>query len=302
MKTPTNSQYENFQLMFDFFNKELFGNRLPCCLLVFSGRGSSVHGNFSKDKWTKSTQKVSEINLNPSLLANSSDKEIASTLVHEMVHLEQALFGQCGTGGYHNKQWAEWMERIGLRPSHNGKPGGNKTGFKMLHYPIKNGLFEKAFNRMPESLILPFRTISVSENPKSNPSKNKVTYKCPKCNSKTWAKPNSPFICGKCFEVLISEGEEESQSQTPPNLTMISVIKVIKLFLSNLKKPDLSDQEIVFQFVESLLENMASSITNDDEAQINAAKDVLYRLGVLLDCWREKGPLYELRRGHYYLN
>ena len=40
-------------------------------------------------------------------------------------------------------EWAKKMEAIGLMPSKTGLPGGEKTGQKMTHYIIPDGLFIK---------------------------------------------------------------------------------------------------------------------------------------------------------------
>ena len=66
------------------------------------------------------------------------------TLVHEMVHLWQAHFGKPGRGRYHNGQWADKMEAIGLMPSSTGKPGGQRTGDCMADYAIEGGRFLQA--------------------------------------------------------------------------------------------------------------------------------------------------------------
>jgi hypothetical protein len=62
-----------------------------------------------------------------------------------MVHLEQHHFGKASRNGYHNKQWAAWMERIGLMPSNTGEPGGKRTGQRMSHYILPDGAFARAF-------------------------------------------------------------------------------------------------------------------------------------------------------------
>ncbi len=61
-----------------------------------------------------------------------------------MVHLWQAHFGKPGRGRYHNGQWAEKMEAIGLMPSSTGKPGGQRTGDCMADYAIEGGRFLRA--------------------------------------------------------------------------------------------------------------------------------------------------------------
>ena len=42
-----------------------------------------------------------------------------------MTHLEQAHFGKPSRNGYHNKEWADLMERVGLMPSDTGAPGAS---------------------------------------------------------------------------------------------------------------------------------------------------------------------------------
>nr|WP_025465377.1 SprT-like domain-containing protein [Acinetobacter baumannii] len=74
--------------------------------------------------------------------------EVLQTLVHEMVHAWQFHFGKPGRRGYHNKEWADKMEAIGLMPSSTGKPGGARTGEKMADYAIPGGLFMQATDKL----------------------------------------------------------------------------------------------------------------------------------------------------------
>ena len=60
--------------------------------------------------------------------------------------------------GMHNKQWAEKMKSLGLMPSHTGLTGGKKTGQKMKHYPIPDGLFLKILSKRPEKMRLPLKS------------------------------------------------------------------------------------------------------------------------------------------------
>ena len=61
-----------------------------------------------------------------------------------MVHQWQAHHGTPGRGRYHNDEWADKMERIGLMPSSTGQPGGRRTGDHMADYAIEGGRFLKA--------------------------------------------------------------------------------------------------------------------------------------------------------------
>lgn len=69
-------------------------------------------------------------------------------MVHEMVHLWQFQYGNPSQKAYHNKEWADKMESIGLMPSNTGRVGGKRTGQKMDDYPIKGGLFLKVAEKI----------------------------------------------------------------------------------------------------------------------------------------------------------
>lgn len=60
-----------------------------------------------------------------------------------MCHLWQFGFGTPSRKSYHNKEWANKMENLGLIPSDTGRPGGKKVGQQMNDYPQKDGVFEK---------------------------------------------------------------------------------------------------------------------------------------------------------------
>ncbi|QGQ32610.1 SprT family zinc-dependent metalloprotease [Gimesia maris] len=88
--------------------------------------------------------------LNPEWLI-SNERDAISTLVHEMAHIWQQHFGKQSRKGYHNKEWADEMERIGLSPRHDGTLMGKRTGQRMPHCIIEDGLFAQAFADWPEA-------------------------------------------------------------------------------------------------------------------------------------------------------
>jgi len=143
------------------------------------------------------------------------------------VHIWQEEFGKPSRTGYHNQQWARKMETIGLMPSDTGNPGGKKTGQHMSDYPIKEGKFMKALQRMPKKYILPFVStegdylsgvsipigsledgiVSIDigrpplpKRPKSKRSKTK--YSCPDCGMNVWGKPDLEILCLDCEQRL----------------------------------------------------------------------------------------------------
>ncbi len=144
MNSPTHSFYHYLEEAFSFFNRTLFDDTLPVCLLTVQ-REKSVFGFFSPNRWTDTTgHKVHELAVNPSYFARHNLMEVFQTIVHEMGHNWQHSFGKPSRNGYHNKQWADKMEAIGLMPSSTGLPGGKRTGQRMSDYPLPGGAFEQA--------------------------------------------------------------------------------------------------------------------------------------------------------------
>ncbi len=92
-------------------------------------------------------QRTDEIALNPDYFF-LPDKEVLQTLAHEMVHLWQHHFGDPSIRTFHNTQWANMMEHVGLMPSDTGEPGGKRVGQKMGDYIIPGGVFDHVADRL----------------------------------------------------------------------------------------------------------------------------------------------------------
>lgn len=145
---PTHETYDEWQLAYQEFNKLLFDGQLPDCLITLQREKNSM-GYFSKERFvSRNGVKTDEIALNPTYWASHGVQEALQTLGHEMTHLWQHHFGRVGKGRYHNKQWADKMESIGLMPSDTGKPGGKRTGHYMSDYIIEGGRFEKVIDHL----------------------------------------------------------------------------------------------------------------------------------------------------------
>jgi predicted SprT family Zn-dependent metalloprotease len=185
--------------MFEYFNRELFENRLPACLLNFS-RKARTFGFFAPQRWQGGAEEVRhEISLNPSTLRSRRPIEVVSTLVHEMVHLWQQDFGQPSRRGYHNGQWAQKMDDVGLVPSSTAAPGGARVGQLVSHYIASGGRFEKAFEAMPSEYLLPWSCEEPDETKgKPTRSRNKAKYTCSGCETNVWGAPGLLIVCGEC--------------------------------------------------------------------------------------------------------
>lgn len=201
---PTDSTYKTLTEAYDFFNRELFDNKLSACLITMQ-RKSKAKGFFCAERFeTREEQHhfVHEIALNPTYFRDESDEEIISTLVHEMVHLWQQENGKPSRGNYHNSEWADKMEDIGLIPSNTGDEGGSRTGNGMSHYIDPDGRYARLAPAFLEGKKLNYQDRPVMK--KQSKSKNKVRYTCPKCLLNAWGKPDIKIICGNDSSLLIA--------------------------------------------------------------------------------------------------
>lgn len=229
---PTEHTYGQLQRAYQHFNQTLFDDQLPGCLFTLQ-REKRTYGYFSSRRFVhRSGHEVTdEIAINPSYFAVVPLKEVMQTIVHEMVHLWQFHHGNPGRRGYHNQEWADKMQAIGLMPSSTGQPGGKTTGEKMADYAIAGGRFEQAcqslvddgfgldwLDRFPplEATIPGLRTlerpqgdlaqalvVAVATTPQPSNKSNRLKFKCPSCGAQAWGKPDLKLLCGQeaCLQV-----------------------------------------------------------------------------------------------------
>lgn len=202
---PTPEQFSAFQSMYDHFNRELFDGELPQVILNFSRRAGSL-GFFAAERWDDGRARTHEISLNPAHLKEREPIDVASTLVHEMVHLWQHERGAPSRVGYHNTEWATKMEEVGLVPSDTGHPGGRQVGQQMDHFVDEAGGFQRAFDRLPPGSLLPWQCRSEGSAEGGAPgaakeagaTRNKIKYTCPTCASNVWGRPDLQLQCVPC--------------------------------------------------------------------------------------------------------
>lgn len=247
--TPTRENYDELQAAYDHFNRALFSGRLPAVMITLQ-RDKRCEGFFSFGRFVNRTtgELTDELAMNPAYFAVRPIKGVLQTLVHEMVHVEQAHHGKPGRGRYHNRQWANWMERIGLMPSSTGRPGGMKTGDHVSDYAIEGGRFDQASDQLltrdftiswldrflpevPEPGPVPpapsgedgaaasgpdLRPVMVEPSATRNRS-NRVKYRCPACGIQVWGRPDLVVLCGKAdHSGRRMEDTEAKPAQQPP--------------------------------------------------------------------------------------
>jgi hypothetical protein len=158
MTNPTTKNYSAMNEAFEFFNVRLFNGSLPHCLITLQ-RKSSTLGYFAGSRFgaAEGGSITDEIALNPTHFKERTAEQVLSTLVNEMAHLWQYHHGKIPRAGYHDRQWAEKMQEIGLTPSDTGAEGGKKTGQKMSHYIEPDGLFSVyCTNLLRSGFTLPY--------------------------------------------------------------------------------------------------------------------------------------------------
>ena len=208
--TPTEQTYVPLLAAFTHFNRDLFAGALPDCLITRQRKASTL-GYFSPNQFAAigSDARTDEIALNPAHFRVCTPKDVCSTLVHEMAHLWQAHFGKLPRSGYHDRQWATAMRRIGLEPSSTGAPGGKTTGYRMSHYIIDGGSFDlsyTAFEASGQTLRWGDAFIRGNETRKAK----RDTYVCPGCDLKALCVPKVRIRCERCDLRMVARHRGET--------------------------------------------------------------------------------------------
>lgn len=146
--TPTTELYQSLEKIFEFFNAELFDGQLPSILFTVQRKARTM-SYFTPDRWVSVFgEQCHELAYNPLYVTDKSIVEVLQTLVHELVHCWQHCHGAPSRSGYHNAEWANKMESIGLMPSSTGKPEGKRTGQHMSDYLMADGRFINACQKL----------------------------------------------------------------------------------------------------------------------------------------------------------
>lgn len=234
---PTRELYDFLAGAYHHFNGALFDGRLAPCMLTVQ-RQKGCMGLFYPERWvTENGARCHEMALNPTYFGAYRVVELFQTLVHEQCHMWQQEYGKPSRSGYHNRQWADKMESIGLMPSSTGEPGGRRTGQYMSDYPLPGGPFLPAARSFidrgdrlkwldrfrvsdktrtgsvlqtldaepgGDTLLAPVTSLfedAQTENLSSREAphgRNKIKYTCPACGINVWGKPRLRIRCENC--------------------------------------------------------------------------------------------------------
>ncbi len=144
----------------------------------------------------------------------------ASLIVHELIHSVQFHKGTVSekTRDYHNAQYRDWMQSVGLQTSKTGLPGGADVGSGMSHYIIPDGPFDREMDKiLGAGFELPWmadvgvlfgngsnseqegnqnRSNAESQSKPQITDKSKTKFICPKCQQIARANYKAKLLCG----------------------------------------------------------------------------------------------------------
>jgi hypothetical protein len=214
--TPTEQTYVPLLLAFTHFNRDLFAGALPDCLITLQRQANTL-GYFSLGKFAAidGDARADEIALNPAHFRVCTPKDVCSTLVHEMAHLWQAHFGKPPRSGYHDRQWATAMRRIGLEPL---SADGKGTGYSVSHIIVEGGLFDLSYSNFEatgETLRWGDAFLSHGNEPRKP---KRETFVCPNCDQKVLGVPKTKVTCGWCDLPMVARRKCEA----PPSAGVAS--------------------------------------------------------------------------------
>lgn len=212
----TTQQYLSLDTAYEFFNLHLFDGKLPPCLITFQRR--KCYGYFHAKKFTSTNpqepgKQIDEISLNPDYF-HRDEKEVLSTLVHEMVHVWRFHKNEKKPRpGYHDQLWAAKMMLVGLRPTTTGTLDGKQIGQNVSHLVMKGGRFEELFNQLVviQGVIIDWTSVEDEEQKKRKKrgqKSSKTKFSCGVCGQNAWGAPSIEVICGFCHEKMTREIRE----------------------------------------------------------------------------------------------
>jgi hypothetical protein len=221
-QSQTAASYREVEMTYDHFNEQLFGGKLPRCVFTFQ-RQANTMAYFVVERFAlgSSVESRVEIVINPEYFAVVPIVQAAMALVHEAAHIWQWRFGNPSRRGYHNRQWAQKMEEIGLMPSDTGRAGGRKVGQKIGAYPLVGGRFLAACDALATEDFRaawlarfsvdgpPGRLGSTNRYPPAHPvfqlrrpNRARTKFTCEECQANAWGKPTLRIVCILCDRLM----------------------------------------------------------------------------------------------------
>ncbi len=200
--------------VFDLLNAEFFESELSRPTITIQST-PKAYGHFSlrEDTWVSKLGGTHEINIGAGTLSRPIE-EVAATLLHEMVHYHNYLYGvqDCSRGNtYHNRKFKAAAEERGLIVTHSDKYGWSHTSpsDRLLEFILDNDLTDILINRNEFSCFRITGTGThsgtgvVGIEPRKSSSRK---YACPCCGMSVRATRAVNIACLDCDEPLLLVG------------------------------------------------------------------------------------------------
>lgn len=188
---------------FDALNARFYDGAInPPCITVAEGSTRSARGWVTVfEVWHQNDNSAYELNVSGDYL-NRPAIDVATTLAHEMVHLENLRLGIQDTarnGIRHNKKFAETAEKHGM--IHIKRDDFDKVGFSGVEFPAE--LHDEVLTLCAD--LVKELTIYRDANIKGEKKKAKSTvlkYVCPVCGNSCRATKPISIMCMDCDEPM----------------------------------------------------------------------------------------------------
>jgi|3_EtaG_2_1085321.scaffolds.fasta_scaffold87204_1 hypothetical protein len=217
---PTIEQADAYQKAFDILNNELFDGIVNAPMLVLTRNTKVIGGYLATDRWeNEDGDTVCELAINANVMAEGDLPTVMGILVHEMVHLWQYQYGAVSRNGYHNKEWVDKCDDIGLCITNSD--GKNGTGQAVETGLAKGGAAIRVIASIPPEELFPWLAHEIGDMdpkdkdqgkeqqeqtppPKVKPG-SRTKYTCPICGLNAWAKKGASLMCGDCSIALVGQ-------------------------------------------------------------------------------------------------
>jgi len=192
-----------------FFNSALLEN----VVFTISQRGMRVASGWcSCDRvWEDGrSERYYEINICPEEF-NRPIEDISEILLHELVHLDNALKGipDCSSKSqYHNKKFKQTAEQHGLNVEKYSYYGFVKTSLKPETLEFIKSLSISNFDlfRNPYARVDNESEADAKDTEPKRPTSSTRKYVCPKCDLSVRATKEVRVRCDDCGELMVQEG------------------------------------------------------------------------------------------------
>jgi hypothetical protein len=203
---PTKDMFDALVRAYDFFNRELFADKLPKGMLLLHNKPGSL-GYYSAERYDlmEGGKPTDAIALNPKHLKGRTTEDNLSTLAHEMVHQYEFRVISHKPKRYHDQSWASVMKSIGLYPSDTAQPGGKETGWRVSHYIVPDGPFQIASGKLISAgYKIPYTEVG-GDGQRTKKKKDRIKFTCGACGLNAWAKPDALLDCRECQQPMEAE-------------------------------------------------------------------------------------------------